>query len=62
METLQQSYTRSCMFQRNRYLVDHSGIVLACFNGDQHSGTAMTVNYAHKKNVKVWRLRLEKKV
>ena len=61
VETLQQSFTRSCMFKRNRYLVDHSSVVLACFNGDQHSGTAMTVNYAHQKNVKVRRLKLEKK-
>ena len=60
VETLQQSFTRSCMFKRNRYLVDHSSVVLACFNGDQHSGTAMTVNYAHQKNVKVRRLKLDK--
>ena len=62
VETLQQSFTRSCMFKRNRYLVDHSSVVFACFNGDQHSGTAMTVNYAHQKNVKVRRLKLEKNV
>ena len=48
------------MFKRNRYLVDHSSLLLACFNGDQHSGTAMTVNYAHQKKVKVRRLRLDK--
>ena len=60
VETLQQSFTRSCMFKRNHYLVDHSSVVLACFNGDQRSGTAMTVNYAHQKNVKVRRLKLDK--
>ena len=60
VETLQDTFTRSCMFKRNRYLVDHSSLLLACFNGDQHSGTAMTVNYAHQKKVKVRRLRLDK--
>lgn len=62
VEILQQSFTRSCMFKRNRYLVDHSSVILACFNGDQHSGTAMTVNYAHQKNVKVRRLRVDRTV
>jgi hypothetical protein len=61
VETLARTFDRGCMFRRNRYLVDHADLVLACYDGDQHSGTGMTVNYAHKKNVKVRRLRLEKK-
>ncbi len=61
VETLARSYDRSCMFRRNRYLVDHADLVLACYDGDPHSGTGMTVNYAHNKDVKVRRLRLEKK-
>lgn len=61
VETMQASFDRGCMFKRNRYLVDHADLVLACYNGDPHSGTGMTVNYAHKKDVKVRRLRLEKK-
>ena len=61
VETLARTYDRSCMFRRNRYLVDHADLVLACYDGDPHSGTGMTVNYAHNKDVKVRRLRLEKK-
>ena len=61
VETLARAYDRGCMFRRNRYLVDHADLVLACYDGDPHSGTGMTVNYAHNKDVKVRRLRLEKK-
>jgi len=61
VETLARTFDRGCMFRRNRYLVDHADLVLACYDGDPHSGTGMTVNYAHKKDVQVRRLRLEKK-
>ena len=59
VETLARVYDRGCMFRRNRYLVDNADVVLACYDGDRHSGTGMTVDYAHRKNVKVRRLRLE---
>lgn len=39
-------YNRECMLERNRYLVDHSSILLAVYNGQYRSGTAMTVRYA----------------
>lgn len=61
VETLARTFDRGCMFRRNRYLVDHADLILACYDGDPHSGTGMTVNYAHKKEVQVRRLRLEKK-
>ena len=61
VETLARTFDRGCMFRRNRYLVNHADLVLACYDGDPHSGTGMTVNYAHKRDVKVRRLRLEKK-
>ena len=61
VETLARTFDRGCMFRRNRYLVDHADLVLACYDGDPHSGTGMTVNYAHRQDVKVRRLRLEKK-
>ena len=41
-------YTSNCMLKRNHYLVDHSGILLAVYNGVQRSGTGATVNYARK--------------
>ena len=41
-------YTSDCMFQRNRWLVDHASFVIAVYNGSQKGGTAYTVNYARK--------------
>ena len=41
-------YTSNCMLKRNHYLVDHSGVLLAVYNGVQRSGTGATVNYARK--------------
>ncbi|MDE7221533.1 MAG: DUF1273 domain-containing protein, partial [Oscillospiraceae bacterium] len=41
-------YASNCMMKRNRYLVDHSAVLLAVYNGAQRSGTGATVNYARK--------------
>ena len=38
-------YTPTCMIERNKYMVDKSSIVIACYNG-QPSGTGKTINYA----------------
>ncbi|MDE6993718.1 MAG: DUF1273 domain-containing protein [Lachnospiraceae bacterium] len=43
-----QEYTPDCMLKRNRYLVDHSTILLSVYNGTSRSGTGATVNYARK--------------
>lgn len=43
-------YTEGCMLERNRFLVDHAGILLAVYNGEQRGGTAATLRYARKKN------------
>ena len=43
-----QEYSQDCMLERNRYLVDHSSILLAVYNGSYRSGTGMTVRYAQK--------------
>ena len=45
-----QEYNRDCMLKRNRYLVDHSSILLAVYNGSFRSGTGATVRYAQKLN------------
>lgn len=42
------AYSKGCMLKRNRYLVDHAACLLAVYNGDQRSGTAMTVRYAQR--------------
>ena len=41
-------YTPDCMLKRNRYLVDHSSILLAVYNGTCRSGTGATVRCAQK--------------
>lgn len=43
-----QEYSRDCMLERNRWLVDHSSILLAVYNGTYRSGTGMTIRYAQK--------------
>jgi len=42
--------------KRNRYMVDNSGLVIACYNenpADFRSGTGATVRYAQKNGVPV---------
>ena len=38
-----QEYTADCMLVRNRYLVEHSSVLLAVYNGTYRSGTGMTI-------------------
>lgn len=45
-------YTKSCMFQRNRHLVDYSGICIAYLT-KATGGTAYTVGYARSKGINV---------
>ena len=41
-------YHKNCMLERNHFLVDHTTILLAIYNGVRRSGTGATVNYARK--------------
>ena len=43
-------YSKGCMLERNRYLVDHAACLLAIYNGEWRGGAAMTVRYARKLN------------
>ena len=52
-EYVRQSYTRYCMFERNRRMVDLSSIVIAYYDGENKGGTASTVKYANQKRVEV---------
>lgn len=47
--TLQTRYTPQCMWERNRYMVDHAGYLLAVYDGGGKGGTAYTVRYARVK-------------
>ena len=56
---LSESYSKSCMFQRDRYLVDHSGHCLCWMKPDaKRGGTLYTVNYAKKSGIEVTNLYL----
>ena len=48
---LQIGYTSDCMMQRNRYMVDRSSLLLACFDG-RPGGTMNTILYAECSGVK----------
>ena len=39
---------RNCMLERDRFLVSHSTILFAVYNGEKRGGTAATVRYARK--------------
>ena len=49
---VQHHYDRGCMLRRNRYMVDHSALVIAAYNGTL-GGTMYTLTYAMKKGVEV---------
>lgn len=48
-----QEYSRDCMLERNRWLVEHSSILLAVYNGTRRSGTGATVRDALKQGREV---------
>ena len=51
LETVvQQEYTPYCMFRRNRYMVDHSSLLIAVYNGGG-GGTRYTLEYALRQQV-----------
>lgn len=48
-------YSRSCFQTRNEWMINHSAMVIAVFNG-QPSGTKNTIDYAAKRCVTVLRI------
>src|SRR5574344_1657047 len=49
---LSNTYTPTCMNDRNKYMVDHSSTIIACFNG-KPSGTGNTIKYAKEKGLNI---------
>lgn len=45
-------YTPTCMNDRNKYMVEQSSVVIACFNG-KPSGTGNTIRFAKEKGLKI---------
>lgn len=52
VEYVTDKYTSSCMFERNRRMVDGSHICVAYYDGGS-GGTGYTYSYAKKKGIKV---------
>lgn len=55
---LSEHYTRGCMFERNRYMVDRSDVCV-CYCLSDQGGTAYTVKYARRRGVPVINLAKE---
>ena len=49
---LQVTYSKDCMIQRNRYMVDRASLLVACFDG-RPGGTMNTILYAQRSGVQV---------
>ena len=47
---LQEYYTPDCMIRRNRYMVEHSSLVIAVYDGSD-GGTRRTLEYAIREKV-----------
>lgn len=49
---LNEKKVRGCYYQRNRYMVDRSS-VLICYCSNKQGGTAYTLNYANKQGLTI---------
>ncbi len=50
-----QNYSRECMMERNRYMIDRCDILIACFDG-QSGGTLNTLRYAQQQDREIIRI------
>ena len=48
----QENYAPGCMMARNRYMVNHASLLLACYNGEA-GGTRSTILYAKEKGLEI---------
>lgn len=46
-------YSRTCFYERNRYLVDHSSKIIGVYDGTPSGGTHQTLEYARQKNLEM---------
>jgi uncharacterized phage-like protein YoqJ len=49
---IQEVYTPDCPMRRNRYMVDHASLLIACYNGSP-GGTRNTILYAMRSGVEI---------
>ena len=52
IELFSETYSKTCMDRRNRFMVDESSVLLACFNGS-HGGTMNTILYAQREGLEI---------
>jgi len=52
---LHYNYTPDCMMDRNRYMVDHAGLLIAVYNGNP-GGTRNTMLYAMRQGIEIIQL------
>lgn len=55
---LAENYSPACMAIRNRFMVDNSSVLVACYDG-MSGGTWNTIRYAQKKDIEVIQLPIE---
>ncbi|MDE7243049.1 MAG: DUF1273 domain-containing protein [Oscillospiraceae bacterium] len=53
IEYVTRFYSKNCMLERNKRLVDYAGYLLAVYNGEWCGGTAATIRYAQKMNRRI---------
>lgn len=51
-------YTSFCMMQRNKYMVDNSSILIACYDG-KYGGTWNTIKYAMDRDKEIIQIPVE---
>ena len=49
---LQEQHSPGCMMARNRYMVDRSSLLIACYNGEA-GGTGNTILYARSQGLEI---------
>ena len=49
---IQDAYSPGCMMKRNKYMVDNSNVLIACYNGSS-GGTWNTVKYAMERDTEI---------
>lgn len=52
VESVCKGYNKGCFMARNKWMVDHSNLVIAVFNGEK-GGTKNTIDYARKQGIEV---------
>ncbi len=58
VKLIQKDYSPGCMMKRNRYMVDHAQLIIACYDG-KSGGTLNTLRYALDKDVQILHLPIE---